>query len=74
MNQTNPFAVQREIIKGFISKVKEPAFRKKVVITFRVSILSFELQTPSKDFKLMSVAHNKDPKKYPKFLKISEVT
>jgi len=74
MNQTNPSAVKREIIKGFISKVNEPAFRKKVVITFRVSILSFELQTPSKDYKLMSVAHNKDPKKYPKFLKISEVS
>jgi hypothetical protein len=61
-------------MKTFISKVKEPAFRKKIVITLRVSILSFELQTPSKDNKLTSVAHNKDPKKYPKFLKVAEVT
>ena len=74
-NQNNAIsALKRDTVKGFMGKVKEPAFRKKVVINFRVSILSFELQTPFKDFKLMSVSFNKPPKKYPKYMKVPEVT
>jgi hypothetical protein len=68
------FALKKESVKNFISKVKDPAFRKKLVFTLRVNIFSFELQTPTKDYKLMSVPHNKDPKKYPKFMKVPEVT
>jgi len=66
-------ALKKESMKGFLSKVKDPAFQKKVVITLRVSIFSFELQTPTKDNKLMSVPINKDQKKYPRFIKVPEV-
>jgi hypothetical protein len=67
-------ALKKESVKGFLSKVKDPAFRKKVVITLRVSVFSFELQTPTKDYKLMSVPLNKDQQKYSKFIKVPEVT
>jgi hypothetical protein len=65
--------LKKDMVKGFLSKVKDPVFRKKIVITLRVSVFSFELQTPSKDYKIMSVPHKKDQKKYPKFMKVPEV-
>jgi hypothetical protein len=61
-------------VKVFISKVKDPGFRKKLVINLRVKANSFELKTPTEDYKISSIEHNQDPKKFTKFLKVNEVS
>jgi hypothetical protein len=58
----------------FIGRVNDKDFRNKVVITIRLNAVSYELTTPTKDKKLLSIKHiKKDQKKYKPFLKPSEV-
>jgi hypothetical protein len=61
-------------VKTLIGNVKDPGFRKKLVVSFRLDVISFELKSPTKDNKINSVAHIKEPKKYSQFLKMNEVT
>jgi hypothetical protein len=56
-----------------VSKVKDPGFRSKLVITTKLMALSYELKRPTTDNKLSSVEQNKEGKKYAKFLKLPEV-
>jgi hypothetical protein len=72
--QTNhgaPF--KKELVKTFIKQVKDPYFRNKLVVTFGLNSLSFTLKTPTKDYKLGSVDHIKDSKKYENSLMLPEV-
>jgi len=61
------------MLKNFISKVKDPGFSSKLVVTFELSILSYELKTPTKDNKLTSVEHIKEGEKYANYLLFTEV-
>jgi hypothetical protein len=56
-----------------ISSVKNPGFRNKLVVTFKISVCSFELKSPSRDNKIFSVEHFKEGKKYSNYLKLPEV-
>jgi hypothetical protein len=60
-------------VKNLISKVKDPDFHNKLVVTFGSNILSYHLKTPTKDNKLSSVEHFPDTKKYPYFMMLPEV-
>jgi hypothetical protein len=53
--------------------VKEPSFQKKIVVTFIIRITSYELETPTTDYKLSSIKQKKEGKKYSDFLNLSEV-
>jgi hypothetical protein len=59
----------------FIGRVNDKDFRNKVVITIRLNAVSYELTTPTKDKKILSIKHikQKAQKKYKPFLKPSEV-
>jgi hypothetical protein len=54
--------------------VKDPGFRSKLVVTFDLNILSFELKNLTKDNKISSVEHHKKGKKYSNSLTLPEVT
>jgi hypothetical protein len=60
-------------VKTLISKVKDPDFHNKLVVTFAANILSYHLKTPTKDFKLSSVVHFPESKKYSNHLMLPEV-
>jgi hypothetical protein len=61
------------MLKNFISKVKDPGFSNKLVVTFEFSILSYELKTPTKDNKLTSVEHIKEGENYANYILFPEV-
>ena len=60
-------------MKGLFGEVKEPSFQKKIVVTFIIRVTSYELETPTADYKLSSIKQKKEGKKYSDFLNLSEV-
>jgi hypothetical protein len=61
-------------VNNFVRKVKDPGFKNKLVVNFDLNIISFELKTPTKDYKLSSVEHRAEGKKYAQALLLPEVT
>jgi len=71
---TGKHCFKKERVNSLMSKVKDPGFRHKLVITFNIDANSFELITPMKNNLISSVQHNKEPTKYSTWLKLSEVS
>jgi hypothetical protein len=59
------------VVKNIISKVKDPLFSKRLLLTFDIHIMCFQLKNP-KDEKI-GVDHVRDGKKYAMFFKLNEV-
>jgi hypothetical protein len=59
------------VVKNIISKVKDPLFSRRLLLTFDIHIMCFQLKNP-KDEKI-GVDHVRDSKKYAMFFKLNEV-
>jgi hypothetical protein len=59
-------------VKTLIGKVKDPLFGRKLLLTFNIHIMCFQLKN-SKDERI-GVEHVRDSKKYAMFFKLNEVT
>jgi hypothetical protein len=63
---------QRDAIKNLISRVKDPLFSRRLLLSFNIWILSYQLKNP-KDNKI-GVDHVPGGRKYFPNLKLHEVT